>query len=173
MRLNFNNIVKKTCILNLKLMMCGIKLITLIKYYGCMYMKALILHQIDDLHVCFFSSSNATALTINNIIRELRGVDLFKIEYGKTILGIPRAQLAELQSAHHSTDEQEAAVVRYWLLRDPLASWRRIIYQLDWWADLGYGHYADRIRHYAEELTGMFFNDTTLSMYRYGLTWMA
>ena len=101
-------------------------------------------------------------------------MDLSEIKYGKTILGIPRAQLAELQSAHHSTDEQEAAVVRYWLLRDPLASWRRIIRQLDNWADEpGYGHYsdiADRIRHYAEELTGMLYFiknlNTTLSMYR-------
>ena len=80
----------------------------------------------------------------------------------KTILGVPAVQLAELQSAHHSTDEQEAAVVRYWLLRDPLASWRKIIRQLDLWAGYGYGyrHYsgiADRICHYAEELTGMFF----------------
>ena len=89
----------------------------------------------------------------------------------QSILGIPDAQLAELQSSHHSTDEQEAAVVRYWLLRDPLASWRRIIYQLDYWAD-DYGHYsdiADRIRHYAEELTGMLYFiknlNTTLSMY--------
>ena len=113
--------------------------------------------------VCFFPSSNATALTVNNIVQELRGVDLFEV-YGfdnKTILGLPSAQLAELQSAHHSTDEQEAAVVRYWLLRDPLASWRGIIRQLDLWAGFpGYGHYsdiADRIRHYAEELTGMFF----------------
>ena len=89
-------------------------------------------------------------------------MDLFKIHelLYKTILGIPHTQLAELRSAHHSTDEQEAAVVRYWLLRDPLASWRRIICQLEVWAGLGYVHYsdiADRIRHYAEELTGIFF----------------
>ena len=90
-------------------------------------------------------------------------MDLFEINdfRDETILGIPPAQLAELQSAHHSTDEQETAVVRYWLLRDPLASWRKIIYQLDEWAGyVGYGHYgdiADRIRHYAEGLTGMFF----------------
>ena len=109
------------------------------------------------MHVYFCSSSNATALTVNNIVRELKGEDI------ATLLAhaIPAAQLAELQSAHHSTDEQEAAVVRYWLLRDPLASWRRIIYRLDYLADVhGYGHYsdiADRIRHYAEELTGMFF----------------
>ena len=103
------------------------------------------------------------ALTVNNIVQELKGVDLLKMNpmLGKTILDIPAAQLAELQSAHHSTDEQEAAVVQYWLLRDPLASWREIIYQLDDWAtDPDYGHYGDianRIRHYAEELTGMFF----------------
>ena len=88
-------------------------------------------------------------------------MDLFKIEYSNTILGIPGAKLAELQSSHHSTDEQEAAVVQYWLLRDPLASWRRIIHQLDEWAGHpGCGHYsdiADRIRHYAEELSGIFF----------------
>ena len=91
-------------------------------------------------------------------------MDLFKITNGFTILRIPAAQLAELQSAHHSTDEQEAAVVRYWLLRDPLASWRRIIYQLD---NFGYGHYADRIRHYAEELTGMFFYEKQYSTQNY------
>ena len=96
------------------------------------------------------SSSNATALTVNNIVQELRGVDLFK----QNILYIPSDKLAELQSAHHSTDEQEAAVVRYFLLRDPLASWRRIILQLD---QRGYNNIADRIRHYAEELTGMCF----------------
>ena len=106
---------------------------------------------------------NATALTVNNIVQKLRGVDLFQVNriINKTILGIPRAQLAELKSAHHSTDEQEAAVVRYWLLRDPLASWRRIIHQLDEWADYSYirncySDIADRIRHYAEELPGMF-----------------
>ena len=92
-------------------------------------------------------------------------MDLLKINNfispPQNVLGIPAAQLAELWSAHHSTDEQEAAVVRYWLLRDPLASWRRIIFQLDLWAVysiFGCGHYsdiADRIRHYAEELTGM------------------
>ena len=90
------------------------------------------------------------------------------------ILGISSTNMTELKSAHHSTDEQEAAVVRYWLLRDPLASWRKIILQLDEWAgytgDDHYSYIADSIRHYAEELTGMCFfikpfSDTTLSMY--------
>ena len=81
------------------------------------------------------SYSNATALTVQNIVQELRGVDLFKVVVGGNILDTPSAKLDELKAAHHSTDQQEAAVVRYWLLRDPLASWRRIIYQLDEWAD--------------------------------------
>ena len=85
-------------------------------------------------------------------------MDLLEIKYSKSLLTIPPSKLCELKSAHHSTDEQEAAVVLYWLLRDPLASWREIIRQLDFWAiKYDYGHYgdiADRIRHYAEELTG-------------------
>ena len=84
-------------------------------------------------------------------------MDFLEIKYGKSLLTIPFSKLCELKSAHLSTDEKEAAVVRYWLLRDPLASWRRIIHQLDEWADYGYGHcsdIADRIRHYAEELNG-------------------
>ena len=63
------------------------------------------------MHVCFFPSSNATALTVNNIVQKLKGVDLLNIDIilgNKTILGIPAVQLAELQSSHYSTDEQEA-----------------------------------------------------------------
>ena len=93
-------------------------------------------------------------------------MDLLEVNHyiipAPNILGILSGKLDEIKADHHSTDEQEVAAVRYWLLRDPLASWRRIIYQLDFWADdTGYGHYsdiADRIRHYAEELTGMCFS---------------
>ena len=89
-------------------------------------------------------------------------MDLLEIKYDKNLLAIPPSKVRELQSAHHSTDQQEAAVVRYWLLRDPLASWREIIRQLDFWAvNSDHGHYsdiADRIRHYAKELTGTCFS---------------
>ena len=113
----------------------------------------------SEVIVCIFS--NATALTVQNIVQELRGVDLLEEKNGKNILGIPSTKLTELKSAHRSTDEQQAAIVRYWLLRDSFASWRQIIFQLDTWAGyISYGHFsnrADRIRHYAEELTGMCF----------------
>ena len=44
------------------------------------------------------------------------------------------------------------AGVREWLLRDPLASWRRLIDQLYVNSE---AERADSILHYAEELTGM------------------
>jgi hypothetical protein len=46
------------------------------------------------------------------------------------------------------------AGVREWLLRDPLASWRRIINQIYW--EYYEIERADSILHYAEELTGMY-----------------
>ena len=63
-------------------------------------------------------------------------MDLFKVnDYPSVnVLGITYTKTDELKAAHHSNDQQEAAVVRYWLLQDPLASWRRIINQLDYWA---------------------------------------
>ena len=43
--------------------------------------------------------------------------------------------------------------MREWLLRDPLASWRRLIDQVYGWYK---AERADSILHYAEELTGMY-----------------
>ena len=43
--------------------------------------------------------------------------------------------------------------MREWLLRDPLASWRRVIDQVYRWDE---AERADSILHYAEELTGMY-----------------
>ena len=43
--------------------------------------------------------------------------------------------------------------MREWLLRDPLASWRRLIDQLYVW---GEAERTDSILHYTEELTGMY-----------------
>ena len=87
-------------------------------------------------------------------------------------LHVPSSKLDAIAS-ENSTDRQRlAAVVRYWILRDPFASWRRLIHALDdkykdglyydaedddddddddddKWHDV-----ADRIRKYAEKQTG-------------------
>ena len=56
-------------------------------------------------------------------------------------------------ASENSTDRQRlAAVIRYWILRDPYTSWRSLIHMLDCnskWHDV-----ADRIRKYAEKQTG-------------------
>ena len=53
-----------------------------------------------------------------------------------------------------SDDDRVRAAVREWLLRDPLASWRRVINQL--YLSSIEAERADSILHYAEELTGMY-----------------
>lgn len=93
--------------------------------------------------------SNATALTVNNIIKALQGLHWRTL--GR-ILWVPYSKRNEISQENPTNEQRKEAVVRYWLLRDPLASWRRILYQLDWNGEHGQ---ADTIRHYAEELTGM------------------
>ena len=68
------------------------------------------------------------------------------------MLSIPRSKLSEIEGEYRSDEEREVAVIRYWILRDPFASWRRIIEQLE---DKEKHDHAIRIHHYSEELTGM------------------
>ena len=93
---------------------------------------------------------NDTALTVNNIIEAIQGLDWRK--FGTTLY-IPDSKLDEISQEYVTDKQRETAVVRYWLLWDPLASWRRIIHEL--YLD-DEEERADRIRHYAEELTGMY-----------------
>ena len=68
------------------------------------------------------------------------------------MLFVPHSKLSEIEGEYRSDEEREVAVIRYWVLRDPFASWRRIIQQLENW---GKHDDAIRIHHYSEELTGM------------------
>ena len=95
--------------------------------------------------------SNATALTVNNIVKALHGIGMRKIN---DVLYIPDNKRDELEREYPNVEQRIEATVRFWLLTDPLASWRRIIQQLDFWDE----HVnADQLRHYAEELPGMFY----------------
>ena len=69
------------------------------------------------------------------------------------VLRIPPSILVEISKEHRADDQREAAVIHYWLLHDPLASWRRLIDRLHWGDEDGL---ANRISHYAEELTGTY-----------------
>ena len=76
------------------------------------------------------------------------------------ILGLPRSKCDEISSQCSTDEERVGALVREWMLCDPLASWRRIcdqIYNALYIDDVHVHIYvADRILHYAEELSGMY-----------------
>ena len=102
-------------------------------------------------HTDWYALCNAAALTVSNITStlDLAGIDWRKI--GEAILDLPESKCDEISSQCSTDEERTAALVREWLLRDPLASWRRIIDNLYFW---DYGTQGDSIVHYAEELTG-------------------
>ena len=93
----------------------------------------------------------APPLSVENVMAVLealpwRGVGV--------ILYVPDSKLDAIAS-ENSTDRQRlAAVIRYWILRDPFASWRRLIHRLDYSYDDKWRDVADRIRKYAEKQTG-------------------
>ena len=75
---------------------------------------------------------------------------------GQYILRLLKSKCDEIQRQFSSDEERISAGVREWLLRDPLASWRRLINQLYSRVQDKCHTLADSILHYAEELTGMY-----------------
>ena len=74
----------------------------------------------------------------------------------RVMLLIPDAKLAIISEL--STDKERLrTLIQYWLLRDPYASWRRLIFRLDSiisaTAEVATAA-ANSIRNYAEKLTG-------------------
>ena len=88
---------------------------------------------------------------MDNITTALRGIDWENV--GINILNLPISKHDEITEQFSSDDDRVRAGVREWLLRDPIASWRRLVDQL---YDNGKAERADSIVHYAEELTGMY-----------------
>ena len=96
--------------------------------------------------------SNATALTVDNITSTLNGI-LDRWTIGYNILRLPLSKYHEITKQFFKKDDRMRAAAREWLLRDPLASWRRLINQIYIYDKV---ERADSILHYAEELTGMY-----------------
>ena len=97
-----------------------------------------------------FLTITFAALTVANIRRVVQGLEWRRLG---GVLFIPDSILDEISKEHRADDQREAAMIHYWLLHDPLASWRRLIDHLHWWSEDGH---ANRIYHYAEELTGTY-----------------
>ena len=104
-----------------------------------------------------FLSPSVTALTVDNVVRELKDIT-WETLCGHGTLGvggilvIPRSQRHKIQNEYVTENQRRNSAVHFWLFSDPYASWRRLITQLD----SCYEHkVADQIRHYAEKVTGM------------------
>ena len=90
----------------------------------------------------------APPLSLSNVVAVLNKLSWSRV--GK-ILEIPQTKLNTIKDECDTDEERLLATVNYWLLNDPNASWRRLMCQLDWG---GNSDIADRIRKYAEKLTG-------------------
>ena len=98
----------------------------------------------------------APPLSVDNVLKTLKTLSTKWRDMGRNCLYIPEAVLQCIESEHSTDVGCLRALVRYWLLRDPLASWRRIIMQLDSMSHLyhDFTRVADGIRAYAEEQPG-------------------
>ena len=97
---------------------------------------------------------HTAGLTVDNVRKALHGIHWREV---RVMLCIPDSKLSEIEGEYHSDEEREVAVIRYWILRDPYASWRRIIDQLE--RDRKHDH-AITLYHYSEELTGTYVGST-------------
>ena len=100
-------------------------------------------------HACDVTLLHFTGLTVDNVRKALHGIHWREVGL---MLSIPNSKLSEIEGEYRSDEERKVAVIRYWILRDPFASWKRMIQQLEAWAK--YDHAITRY-HYSEELTGM------------------
>ena len=83
-------------------------------------------------------------------------LEQFSLNEVHSILYISDAKLAAIKSEFSNKKECLRALIQYWFLRDPYASWRRLIIQLDWLSShsTAAAAAANSIRNYAENLTG-------------------
>ena len=119
---------------------------------------------------CVFMCAAGVPLTPSNVMRALRELEEGKWwEEGKWLEGlglgpwlrIPQSKMTEIKQNFPNTIDQKKQFIYYWMQKDPLATWRRLINAL-------YGmretKLADSIRSNAEPLTGIQCNYTCMML---------
>ena len=103
-------------------------------------------------------------LTLSNVMRALR-----ELEEGKwwerglgAWLDIPHSKMTEIKQNFQNTIDQKKQCIYYWMQKDPLATWRRLINALYGMEEI---KLADSIRSNAELLTGIQCNFTCIMFY--------
>ena len=91
-------------------------------------------------------------LSVDNIMAVLRGLEERWTRVGRA-LGVPRTVRDQIKADSSSDHDGLKSLVRYWVQRDPLASWRRLIWLLEKYGG-GLEGVAESIMNYAEKLRG-------------------
>ena len=79
-------------------------------------------------------------------------------------LRLPWAVLDLIASECTSDSECLRKALRYWIQRDPHASWRRLVYWFDYSGNADLRRVADDVRSLAEELTGQCYSAVCASV---------
>ena len=107
----------------------------------------------DSCLCCFFAvcaTCSGMAFTCSNVLRAVRTVEDWWGGVGLGVyLYISEEKRKEIQQVYSDPEEQKRQLILYWLSTDPLASWRRLIRQLDY---MSQSPVADGIRDFAEPL---------------------
>ena len=102
-------------------------------------------------------------LSMDNVMAVLGGVAGKWRDVGME-LHVPRRSMDVIAS--ESTSDLQCLMrgtLRYWIRHDPRASWRRLIWRLDWSLNADLNKLSNDIRSYAEKLTGQYY--TVVSSY--------
>ena len=90
------------------------------------------------------------AFTCSNVVRAVRPVEDWWEGGGLgNNLYISKEKRYEIQQMYSDPEEQKRQLILYWMSTDPLASWRRLITELDF---MRLSPVADGIRDFAEPL---------------------
>lgn len=114
----------------------------------------------------------APPLSVDKVVSVLESFTHKWRYVGEGLLQIPDKALKVIESEQSSDAERLRAAVRYWLLRDPLASWRKLIHMLDFENNDACRAVTKNIRSYAEKQRGqkygtlVFFRNFRKSSFR-------
>ena len=105
-----------------------------------------------SLSQCVLMCTPGVAVTPSNVLRAVREVKRWWGRWGlRDFLDVPKSKEEDIRQNFPDEMDQKKQSMTYWINTDPLASWRRLINQLDW---MGETKVADSIRSNAEPLTG-------------------
>ena len=120
--------------------------------YTCTYIYYMYIQRSKIIGLsCFFAvCTTGMAFTCSNVLRAVRTVEVWWGEYGLGYwLDISGEKKKEIQLVYSDPEEQRRQLILYWMSTDPLASWRRLIRELD---RMRQSPVADGIRDFAEPL---------------------